>query len=195
MRILLLAIGYLAGSIPTGLLLARQRGIDVRRAGSGNIGATNVLRTAGLTLGVLTLLGDVLKAALPTLLAARIAPADAGLVGLAAFLGHLFPPWLGFNGGKGVASALGVLLVLDPLAAGVGVVIFVAVVVATGYVSLASMAGALAAGILTWATGMPTWPAVATMAALILVRHGANLRRLVNGQESRVRRPFRWQRP
>jgi glycerol-3-phosphate acyltransferase PlsY len=191
MWMLLLAVAYLAGSIPTGLLLVRSsRGIDVRRTGSGNIGATNVLRAAGRTLGSLTLLGDVLKGALPTAAATWLAPTQAGLVGLAAFLGHLFPPWLGFKGGKGVSTALGVLLVLDPWSAGLGVAVFAGVLATTGYVSLGSMIACVAVAVRTWSADTSAWPLAAIIAGLVLVRHAGNVRRLARGEEPRTRSLF-----
>jgi glycerol-3-phosphate acyltransferase PlsY len=194
--LLLAALAYLAGSIPTGLLLTRRIGVDPRRAGSGNIGATNVLRTAGARLGAATLLGDVAKGAIPTLLAIVLGAGEraASTIGLAAFLGHLFPPWLRFRGGKGVATALGVALVLDPWAACAGVAAFAAVIATSGFVSLASILGATACAVALWAREHPGWPAVVAMALLILARHHANLRRLAAGTEPRVRLLFR-QRP
>jgi glycerol-3-phosphate acyltransferase PlsY len=191
---LLLVAGYLAGSVPTGLLLARRIGIDPRRTGSGNIGATNVLRAAGPRLGLLTLLGDVLKGALPTWIASDLAPEQAALTGLAAFLGHLFPPWLGFKGGKGVATALGVLLVLAPPTAGIGVATFATVVGLTGLVSLASIAACCGAAVAAWAAADGSFPAVGTMAALVVTRHASNLRRLLAGNEPRIGRSLFGQR-
>jgi len=185
------------GSIPTGLLLARSAGIDPRRAGSGNIGATNVLRTAGRRLGLLTLLGDVAKGVLPTLLAARLAPGETtiALTGLAAFLGHLFPPWLGFRGGKGVATALGVSLVLAPQSALLGALAFFFVVGTTGYVSLASLAGCTVVTVAMLAAHAFAWPAAAVMTVLVIIRHVDNIQRLVRGIEPRTTRPFLRQRP
>jgi len=195
--LLLVAVGYLAGSIPTGLLLARSSGIDPRRAGSGNIGATNVLRTAGRRLGLLTLIGDVAKGALPTLLASRVAPGETvvALTGLAAFLGHLFPPWLGFRGGKGVATALGVSLVLAPQSALMGALAFVLVVGMTGYVSLASLVGCTVVTVAMLVGRAVAWPVAALMTALVAIRHVDNLQRLARGNEPRTIRPFLRQRP
>jgi glycerol-3-phosphate acyltransferase PlsY len=189
MSALLVVAGYLLGSIPTGLLLARRAGIDPRRAGSGNIGATNV--------GFLTLAGDLAKGALPTWLALRLGAGETvtGLTGLAAVLGHLFPPWLRFHGGKGVATALGAILVLAPGSATLGVLAFGLVVGASGYVSLASLvACTVVAGVMSAGRAF-AWPMGVLMAALIVARHAGNLRRLVAGTEPRTVRPFLRQRP
>jgi glycerol-3-phosphate acyltransferase PlsY len=189
-QLLLLIVGYLCGSVPSGVLLARRAGVDPRAAGSGNIGATNVARTAGPGLGVMTLVADVLKGALPVLAARALTegPTLAAAVGVAAFLGHLFPVTLGFAGGKGVATALGVLLALAPLAAGAAAAVFVVVVALTRYVSLASVLAALAAPLLIGLFAYPTPLLVASlvMTALIALRHGENFRRLRAGIEPRL---------
>jgi glycerol-3-phosphate acyltransferase PlsY len=183
--------GYLSGSIPSGVLLARLAGVDVRRAGSRNIGATNVARTAGLRLGIATLVADAAKGFLPVA-AARWADVGTGWLGavaLAAVAGHLYPVTLGFAGGKGVATALGVSLALFPLAAAPTVAVFIAVVALGGYVSLGSMAAAGAAPCLVWLFGYPA-PFVgvaAVLAGAILVRHRDNVARLVAGTEPRFR--------
>jgi glycerol-3-phosphate acyltransferase PlsY len=183
--------GYLIGSIPSGVLLARLAGIDVRRAGSGNIGATNVARTAGLRLGLATLLADALKGFVPVA-AARwmdVGTGGLGAVALAAVAGHLYPVTLGFVGGKGVATALGVSLALFPLATAPTVALFAAVVAVGGYVSLGSMAAASAAPCLVWILGYPA-PFVgvsAVLAGAILVRHRDNAARLLAGTEPRFR--------
>lgn len=187
----LLALGYLCGSIPSGLLLAQRAGVDVRRAGSGNIGAANVARTAGLSLGLLTLLIDSAKGALPVLVA-RAANASSTLqagAGLAAFAGHVFPVTLRFAGGKGVATALGVLLALCPAGTGLAAAVFGLALWLTRYVSLASILGALSAPVaIGWLGGStPTIAVAAAMATVILVRHRDNVRRLRTGTEP----PFR----
>ncbi|HLK12619.1 MAG TPA: glycerol-3-phosphate 1-O-acyltransferase PlsY [Candidatus Binatia bacterium] len=187
--LLLLVLAYACGTIPTGVLLARRAGVDVRRAGSGNVGAANVARTAGLGLGLATLAGDAAKGAAPPLAARWLggSPVIVAAAGLAAVLGHVFPVTSRFAGGKGVATAFGVLLVAAPWAAAVAGTIFVAVVLATRYVSLASMAGAIgtvpAAALLGYPR--PTLVAAAAMAALVLSRHADNIRRLVRGAEPR----------
>jgi glycerol-3-phosphate acyltransferase PlsY len=151
-HLLPIAFGYVCGSIPFGLLLARRAGVDVRRVGSGNIGAANVARSASTGLGVATLALDAAKGAAPVALARWIANDDVGAAaGLAAFLGHVFPLFLGLAGGKGVATALGVLAVLCPPAAAAGLALFVVVFGACRYVSAASIAGAVAAPVVAFA--------------------------------------------
>lgn len=186
MPLLLIALGYACGSIPFGLLLARRVGVDVRRVGSGNIGATNVARSAGTGLGVATLALDAVKGAAPVMLARALADDDvAAAAGLAAFLGHVFPVALRFAGGKGVATALGVLVVLCPPAALAGVVLFVAVFATSRYVSLASIAGTLAAPVVAAALSYPSsiTAAVAAMTIVIVARHRENFGRLRAGTE------------
>ena len=165
--------------------------MDVRRAGSGNIGAANVARTAGLPLGLVALLIDSAKGALPVLVAraATATPALQTGVGFAAFAGHVFPVTLRFAGGKGVATALGVLLALHPLGAGITAAIFALVLWRSGYVSLASMLAALAAPAVIGCLGGPVGTiAIATaMAAVIVVRHRDNLDRLRAGTEPQLR--------
>lgn len=192
---LILALaGYLLGSIPFGLIFAKiLGGKDVREHGSGNIGATNVSRVVGPLAGILTLFMDTAKGAAAVWLAARLSE-DAAIAmmfaGIAALLGHCFPVWLKFRGGKGVATALGVYLALCPLAALVAVVLFVLVVAFWRYVSLGSLAAAAAMPLLTyllWAPGHAP-PLVITLgtlfaAVLIFYKHDANLQRLVDGTE------------
>jgi len=189
-QLLLVVVGYLCGSVPFGVLLARHAGVDPRVAGSGNIGAANVVRTAGVGLGVMTLVADALKGTLPPLLARALTdrPALAAAVGVAAFFGHLFPVTLGFAGGKGVATALGVLLTLAPLATAAAVVLFVLVVGLTRYVSLASVLAALAAPLLVvlLAYPAPVLAASLVMSAFIALRHCDNFRRLRAGTEPRL---------
>ena len=193
----LLAASYLLGSIPFGLLLGKRvAGVDVRQAGSGNIGATNVARTAGKGLGVLTLLLDAAKGALAVvatalLMGERTDGAWATAAGLAAFLGHVFPPWLRFRGGKGVATAFGVFLVLDPRVGLVAAAVFGLAFLATRTVSLASLAASLAvagsAAVLRGGDDTVARVAAAVM-LVVIVRHQSNIRRILRGEESRVRR-------
>jgi glycerol-3-phosphate acyltransferase PlsY len=187
--LLLVVLGYLCGSVPWGVLLARRAGVDVRRTGSGNIGAANVARSAGLGLGLATLAADALKGAVPVVLAHSVGagPAVAAAAGLAAFLGHVLPVTLGFAGGKGVATALGVLVALVPLAASVGVGVFLLVFLACRYVSLASVLAALAVPIAVAALGEPraVLAAAAAMTAVIVLRHRGNFARLRAGTEPR----------
>jgi len=185
---------YLLGSIPFGLIVARlAAGVDVRRAGSGNIGATNVLRAAGKGWAVLTLLADVLKGVLPVLAAAAWWPGQSGPAcgaGLAAFLGHCFPVWLGFKGGKGVATALGVFLALSPAAAGLAALVFLGAVAATRTVSVGSMSSALSLiPILAWLDRPGAVIGLAAVVAgVVVLRHKDNLVRLKRGEEKKLGR-------
>ena len=191
----LLATSYLIGSVPFGLLVARSRGIDIRRVGSGNIGATNVLRTVGRPWGILVFVLDFLKGLLPALLAGRLsnhAVADAGLYcGVAAIVGHNWPVWLGFKGGKGVATSAGVLAGAAPLTILPGVGAWVLVLLASRYVSLASLLAALVVAASAWYFygDHPVLAGLLTLlAALVILRHKSNIRRLLRGEENRFQR-------
>ena len=191
MALALIALGYLCGAIPSGVLLARVAGIDVRRAGSGNIGATNVARTAGLRLGLLTLAADVTKGVVPVAIAQLVTVGDVlpAATAVAAFLGHLFPPTLGFAGGKGVATALGVSLMLYPVVTVPTIGAFLATLAATGWVSLGSMVAAILAPIFLLVLGDPApahLAASTVMALLIVIRHRDNLARILAGTEPKV---------
>jgi len=187
---LLVCIAYLVGSIPFGLVFGRLRGVDVRAHGSGNIGATNVGRTLGKGWGALTLAADVLKAVLPMAVAQRIAASPdpelvVSLCGGAAFLGHLFPVYLGFRGGKGVATALGVFLYLAPVAALLDLALFAAVVANWGYVSLGSLTAALFMPGIVWVVyGSGRLALLAAFfGVLIWFKHRENIVRLKRGEE------------
>lgn len=188
---LLIALAYLLGSVPTGYLLGYFSGVDVRKAGSGNVGATNVARVAGKKLGLLTLIGDAAKGFIPVCLAFWLGLDEGltGLVALAAFVGHLYPIFLRFHGGKGVATALGALLALAPEATGILLVVFLAVALAWRMVSLASMIAAGAAPVVLWLLGYPEpWiGATAVMALAIVWRHRANIERLAAGAEPKFK--------
>jgi glycerol-3-phosphate acyltransferase PlsY len=183
-----LVAGYLLGSIPFGLILTRHAGLgDIRAIGSGNIGATNVLRTGRKGLAAATLLLDALKGTVAVLLAAQMSK-EAGLAAaLGAFLGHLFPVWLGFRGGKGVATYLGTLVaVFWPVG-----LIFAAVWLAAAFLSRRSSVGALAASLaapvaLFLFREAPSGWLYAAMTALLWWRHGENIRRLLAGTEARI---------
>jgi glycerol-3-phosphate acyltransferase PlsY len=182
--------GYLLGSIPFAFLLARRRGVDLRRAGSANVGASNVLRTSGLPLAVMAMAFDGLKGALAIVVAERISalPAAPIAAGLASVLGHVYPVWLRFHGGKGVATAAGAFTLLAPAALATASVVFVVAVSATRMVSVGSVSGAVTLAIATALIGSP--PLViggATLAAAIIVyRHRGNLARLMAGTERRL---------
>jgi len=182
---------YLLGSIPTGLLLGKVYGIDVRREGSGNIGATNLYRTLGRRVGILTLIGDCLKGLAPVLAARYFAPSTdlAAWVGLAAFYGHVFSVFLRFKGGKGVATALGVFLALSPLAVAISLAVFLLLVLKWRYVSLGSVAAAavmpLAVYLLRGSQAMLL--VTALVAVIVIIRHHANIKRLVDGTENKFK--------
>lgn len=183
-------IGYLAGSVPFAFLLARRAGVDVRRAGSGNVGAANVLRTAGPWRAALVMSLDVAKGMLAVVLA-TVTNAGTTLTALAAaaaIVGHIYPVWLRFHGGKGVAVAAGVFAVLMPLATGLATALFLVIVWATRYVSLGSIAATVALPPAAWLTGEPRGvvAAAAGTGALILFRHRGNIRRLRAGTERRM---------
>jgi glycerol-3-phosphate acyltransferase PlsY len=192
----LVVASYLLGAVPFGVLVARlfDRGVDLRKTGSGNIGATNVARTLGKGAGALTLALDAAKGAAAVLAASALAsPGDAVLpavAGGAAFLGHLFPVYLGFRGGKGVATALGIVLALSPPAAAVIFVLFAATFAATRYVSLGSLVAAAGLAPAMYFLGAPG-PALALAAAiavLVFWTHRENIGRLAAGRENRFGR-------
>jgi glycerol-3-phosphate acyltransferase PlsY len=184
-----LVLGYLLGSIPFGLILTRLAGTqDIRHIGSGNIGATNVLRTGRKGLAAATLLGDMLKGTVAVLLAKAIGgqdPAIAAAVG--AFLGHLFPVWLRFRGGKGVATYIGLLLALAWPVAIAFCVVWLAVAAATRYSSVAALVASAATPFALWLLGYWPEPALfALLTALLWIMHRANIARLVNGTEGKI---------
>ena len=184
---LVILFAYLLGSVPTGYLFGALACVDVRKAGSGNVGATNVGRVAGKTHGILTLLGDTAKGFVPVFLALQLGlgAAATGLVALAAFLGHLYSIFLKFQGGKGVATGLGALLALAPAATLVLMVIFSLVAAASRTVSLASIVAAGAAPVAIWFFGYPPTSTGASLAMALMViwRHRANIQRLRAGVE------------
>lgn len=183
-------LGYLAGSVPFAFLLARRAGIDVRFAGSGNVGAANVMRTTGTRRAILVMALDIGKGALAVVLA-LVTHAGITLTAVAAaaaVVGHIYPVWLRFHGGKGVAVAAGVFAVLTPVATAAAAVLFLATVSATRYVSLGSIAATVALPPAAWITGEPIAVvfAAAGSGALILFRHRGNIRRLRAGTERRM---------
>jgi glycerol-3-phosphate acyltransferase PlsY len=181
--------GYLAGSVPFGILLTRLAGTaDLRTIGSGNIGATNVLRTGRRDLAALTLLLDLVKGSFAVVVGTALYSPEAGLVaGLGAFLGHLFPLWLGFRGGKGVATFLGVLLAVEWRAALVFGLVWLAVAALLRYSSLAALVATLAASVFLLLFSAPAvFAAAMVMAVLLWLKHLQNIRRLLAGTESRI---------
>jgi acyl phosphate:glycerol-3-phosphate acyltransferase len=183
-----LAFGYLLGSIPFGLIFTHLSGAgDVRKIGSGNIGATNVLRTGKKGLAALTLLFDVLKGTAAVWLGAQLGPMAAMLGGLGAFLGHLFPVWLGFRGGKGVATYIGVALGLYWPAAIAFCLTWLLVAITTRYSSLAALiASAATVGALAIIQNWPLAGLFSLLTVLLYIRHAGNIRRLAHGEETRI---------
>jgi glycerol-3-phosphate acyltransferase PlsY len=184
---LLVLFAYLLGSLPTGYIMGYLAGVDVRTAGSGNVGATNVARVVGKRQGAWTLLADSAKGFVPAIVAARsgLEPSATALVGIAAFLGHLYPVFLKFQGGKGVATGFGVLLGVAPWVAACLIPLFGMMLLTTRIVSLSSMVGAAAAPVVLWLFNHP--PAVilmgAFLAVMVILRHQRNIQRLRSGTE------------
>jgi glycerol-3-phosphate acyltransferase PlsY len=188
------ALGYLLGSVPFAVIVSRAfRLADPRSFGSGNPGATNVLRSGSKAAALLTLLGDAAKGWLAMFLAAKVGADGTAIAvaGLAAFLGHVFPFTLGFRGGKGVATALGVLLGFSGALAGITAAVWLTVVVFTRYSSLAALAAAAAAPVATWwlLGRIEVTAAVTFMCAVLIYRHKSNIRKLLAGSEGRIGGP------
>ncbi len=187
-EIALILGAYLLGSIPTGLLLAKAFGVNIREAGSGNIGATNVYRTLGRRVGIMTLVGDCLKGLIPVLIARQLQLPEIWLAaaGLAAFLGHVYTIFLGFKGGKGVATALGVFLGISPYSVLAALLIFVLTLVKWRYVSLASIIAAAAMPLLIALVEKKALLIAMSVviAALVIYKHRENIRRLRSGTEN-----------
>jgi glycerol-3-phosphate acyltransferase PlsY len=187
--ILSVAVGYLLGSIPFGLILTKLAGSgDIRSVGSGNIGATNVLRTGRKGLATATLVGDMLKGTAAVLLMHRLSGTDAALIaGLGAVLGHVFPVWLKFKGGKGVATYVGVLIGVSWMAAVAFAVIWGAVAAITRYSSLSALAATACTPVLLWfiAGGKPAL-LFTVLTVLVWIMHRANIARLLAGTEPRI---------
>ncbi|MDX8447293.1 glycerol-3-phosphate 1-O-acyltransferase PlsY [Mesorhizobium captivum] len=186
--VLALIFGYLLGSIPFGLLITRAAGLgDVRNIGSGNIGATNVLRTGNKALAAATLLLDALKGTAAALIAGHFSPDFGLLAGFAAFLGHLFPVWLGFKGGKGVATYLGVLLGLAWQGMLVFAVVWLAMAFLFRYSSLAALVAAVVVPIALYFISTPQIAGLfAVMSLIVFIKHHANISRLLAGTEGKI---------
>ncbi|PTE11953.1 glycerol-3-phosphate 1-O-acyltransferase PlsY [Mesorhizobium helmanticense] len=186
--VLAIVFGYLLGSIPFGLLITRAAGLgDVRKIGSGNIGATNVLRTGNKGLAAVTLLLDALKGTAAVLIAGRFAPELGLWAGLGAFLGHLFPAWLGFKGGKGVATYLGVLIALAWQVALIFAVVWLAVAFLARYSSLAALTAAIIVPIALYFLSTPQIAGLfALMSLIVIIKHRANIERLLAGTEGKI---------
>jgi glycerol-3-phosphate acyltransferase PlsY len=190
MNILWIIVSYLVGSIPVGIILAKMRGTDPRKVGSGNIGATNVMRAAGKTIGIMTLAGDILKGFIPTAIMLHYEqPAIiVAATGLATFIGHLFPVFLKFKGGKGVATAVGVYLAVSPLAILINVVIFVFVLLKWRYVSLGSLVGTALMPAAFLILNQPREYIFLSIIVgiFIFLKHRDNIKRLLDGKENKM---------
>jgi len=191
--ILILIASYLIGAIPCGVVLTRLTGAgDVRNSGSGNIGATNVYRTAGRKLGILTLVGDIIKGVIPTVYAVYFAEMTAeqiAMIACATFLGHLYPVYLKFKGGKGVATALGIYLILSPLSVAVAAIIFIGLVWIWRYISLGSISAAAAIPLLIYSYegSIPLLVASLFISLMVIWRHRENIGRLISGTENKFK--------
>jgi len=188
---LAIVAAYLIGSVPFAWLLTRRGGaIDLRRLGSGNLGAANALRASGVRAGVIVAVLDVAKGAASVALATRIGggPLTPALAGMAAIVGHIYPVWLKFKGGKGVATACGVFSVLTPLAVPPALVVFLVTVWLTKYISLGSILATIALPSIAHAMGAPQTTLIVawSAAALIIFRHRSNVMRLIGGKERRI---------
>ena len=187
--VVLLVSAYLLGSVPSGYLVGRSTGVDVRKFGSGNIGATNVARAMGKRQGVFTLIADATKGFVPVIIGIKldITPAGLAFIAAAAFVGHIYPVFLKFHGGKGVATALGTLLALAPLAVLALLALFAAVFLTSRIVSLSAMVTAIVAPLVLWLFYQP--PEIVGLglfyAAVIVLRHQDNIARLRAGTEPR----------
>lgn len=194
LSIALVVAAYFMGSIPFGYLLGKRLGVDVRSVGSGNIGATNVARSLGKKFGVLVLILDACKGALPTIVArvlferGELAVEYLAAVALAAIIGHCYPVWLRFRGGKGVATSLGVFLVIDPVVAGIGVIIFAGLYGAFRLASVGSVVAAVAFPLLLWVADRdPALVQLGIAGAIIIVyKHRGNILRILQGEENKV---------
>jgi acyl phosphate:glycerol-3-phosphate acyltransferase len=184
------AAAYLLGSIPFSYIVARSRGVDVRRVGSGNVGATNVMRSVGRGAGLVAFALDFVKGAAATLLAQRVDPQGPlpAMAAAAAVVGHMYPLWLRFRGGKGVATGAGAFLPLAPLAIAAALVAFAVALAITRYVSVGSLVGCATLAALSYATRGPSPVAVAATVTALLVgwKHRANLARIAQGTENRL---------
>lgn len=184
----LFVLGYLSGSVPYGLVLTRAFGLgDLRSIGSGNIGATNALRTGNKKLAILTLLADILKGTLPVLIGWQFGAAAAMAAGFGAFFGHLFPVWLGFKGGKGVATYIGVLLGFSPVGLLVFAVAWLGMAAIFRYSSLAALTATLVVPIAYYFLGdSPAAILSGVLTVLVYVKHRPNIERLLAGTEGRI---------
>jgi len=194
----LILLGYLLGSIPSGLIVGKlMSGVDIREHGSGNLGGTNAFRVLGVKGGIIVTSADILKGAIPAyigLVWASLVPIGGGEVGAivggtAAIIGHAFPLFAGFRGGKSVATAVGVFLVLMPYAIGIAAIVFFTTLFTTRYVSLASILGALGLAIASIALGQSIWMIITSIVVVVFLiyRHRGNIQRILDGTESKAK--------
>lgn len=190
LTLLSIVFSFIFGSIPFGLIIAKAKGIDITKIGSGNIGATNVFRTVGKKYGLLVFLLDALKGFIPTYLAIKFTENHIVVVlcGTFSIFGHMFSPFLKFKGGKGVATGLGVFLALNPNIFILSFTLGTLIITLTGYVSLASITGAVLTAILMFRTGQPLpYSIMALVVAIFIVyKHIPNIQRLLNGTENKI---------
>jgi glycerol-3-phosphate acyltransferase PlsY len=190
-NVILLVIAFVLGSIPFGIITAKVKGVDLKKVGSGNIGATNVLRSLGKWPAIVTLLGDILKGTLAVAIGkfSGVEPLYEGLIGMSAILGHNYSMFLGFRGGKGVATSLGVLFIYMPHAAAITLVIWLAIVLATKYSSLGAIVSfgllPLVALLIDYQDKTKVFISI-VISFLLIFRHRANIRRLMNGTERKI---------
>jgi len=190
-NVILLVVAFVLGSIPFGIITAKVKGVDLKKVGSGNIGATNVLRSLGKWPAIVTLLGDILKGTLAVAIGkfSGVEPLYEGLIGMSAILGHNYSMFLGFRGGKGVATSLGVLFIYMPHAAAITLFIWLAIVLATKYSSLGAIVSfgllPLAALLIDYQDKTKVFISI-LISFLLIFRHRANIRRLMNGTERKI---------
>lgn len=190
-NVILLVVAFVLGSIPFGIITAKVKGVDLKKVGSGNIGATNVLRSLGKWPAIVTLLGDILKGTLAVAIGkfSGVEPLYEGLIGMSAILGHNYSMFLGFRGGKGVATSLGVLFIYMPHAAAITLVIWLAIVLATKYSSLGAIVSfgllPLVALLIDYQDKTKVFISI-VISFLLIFRHRANIRRLMNGTERKI---------
>ncbi len=199
LTIAVIVVGYILGCFSTGILISRQAGVNIRQAGSKNTGASNVLRVLGIGRGALTFLGDALKAVLACWIGGLILPGTTygierfGVMvgGFSAILGHNWPLFFGFKGGKGIASSTAVLIFVDPMLGVISIAVFGLVILLTRYISVGSITMLLTYFVLTWITHADQWFAIAFTAVLLLLgilRHRTNIQRLREGTENKIGR-------
>ncbi len=189
-NIILVVFAYLVGSIPVGVILGKMKGVDPRKTGSGNIGATNVMRAGGKKLGIITLIGDVAKGFIPVIAATALGldTSVIAIVGFAAFIGHVLPVFLRFKGGKGVATALGVYIAICPLVIVGAMIVFVIVFAIWRYVSLASLVGAVVVPVGLYIFKKPHEFVVMAglIGVIVIIRHKENISRIIKGTENKL---------